>query len=281
MPNIYETYSRQKIDNLYQYLLNSKEQGEPEDYEIFVDAFKVVKRTNDLNRFESYTDFIQPYTKEITILIYDGTSPRNTKHYFKIKEDVDKENSKQALSGVEIDNRIADGINAAKEKWETELLRKENEELKQDLADADEEIEKLEAQLEQSKGSKGFNMGNINVGEFASIMLEGMIRRNPQMIAKLPGGEALAGVIMQDNDEKEKLLTKAPEAEPEVSFSKGVNGTTHTLSEEEKAGVEFIKHASTKFTKEQMTQVLLILDVLAQKPEDIDKTVQYLSDLHK
>ena len=280
MPNIYETYSRQKIDNLYQYLLNSKEQGEPEDYEIFVDAFKVVKRTKDLERFESYTDFIQPSTKEITIVIYDGTSPRNTKHYFKIREDADIEKDKQALSGVEIDNRIAEGIQKEKQKWDTDLLRKENEELKQDLADADAEIEKLEAQLEQSKGNKGFSMGNVNVGEFASIMLEGMIRRNPQMLAKLPGGEALAGVIIQDNEEKEKLLAKAPEAEPEVSFTKG-SSTENNLSEEEKAGVEFIKHASTKFSREQMTQVMLILDVLSQKPEDIDKTVQFLSDLHK
>jgi hypothetical protein len=277
MPSIYETYSRQKIDTLYQYLQNSKEQGEPEDYEIFVDAFKVVKRTQDLNRFETYSDYIQPETKEVTVVIYDGTSPRNTKHIFKLKEDADK----QALSGLEIDSRINERIKAEKEKWETDLLRKENEELKQDLADADAEIEKLEAQLEQSKGNKGFSMGNVNVGEFASIMLEGMIRRNPQMLAKLPGGEALAGVIIQDNEEKEKLLTKAPEAEPEVTFSKGVGNTSTTLTEEEKAGVEFIKHASTKFSREQMTQVMLILDVLSQKPEDIDKTVQFLSDLHK
>jgi len=277
MPSIYETYSRQKIDTLYQYLQNSKEQGEPEDYEIFVDAFKVVKRTQDLNRFETYSDYIQPETKEVTVVIYDGTSPRNTKHIFKLKEDADK----QALSGLEIDSRINERIKAEKEKWETDLLRKENEELKQDLADADAEIEKLEAQLEQSKGNKGFSMGNVNVGEFASIMLEGMIRRNPQMLAKLPGGEALAGVIIQDNEEKEKLLTKAPEAEPEVTFSKGVGNTSATLTEEEKAGVEFIKHASTKFSREQMTQVMLILDVLSQKPEDIDKTVQFLSDLHK
>ena len=46
MPFINEKYSEQKIDNLYNYLQNSKEQGEAEDYEIFVDAFKVVKRTN-------------------------------------------------------------------------------------------------------------------------------------------------------------------------------------------------------------------------------------------
>ena len=276
MPYINEAYAQQKIDNLYQYLVNSKEQGEPEDYEIFVDAFKVVKRTQDLARFESYSNYIQPDTKEITIVIFDGSSPRNTKHVFKLREDA---KDKQALSGIEIDNRINEKIKAEKEKWESDLLKKENEELKQDLAEAEEIIEDLEAKLQQT-GDKKFRMGDVNVGEFASVLLEGFVRRNPQMLAKLPGGEALAGAFMEDNAEKEKLLNAAPEAEPEVTFKKS-NGTEKKLSEDELAGVEFIKHANEKFNKEQMTQVMLILDVLSQKPEDIEKTLHYLSDLHK
>ena len=276
MPYINEAYNQQKIDNLYQYLVNSKEQGEPEDYEIFVDAFKVVKRTQDLARFESYSNYIQPETKEVTIVIFDGTSPRNTKHVFKLKEDA---KDKQALSGIEIDNRINEKIKAEKEKWESDLLKKENERLTTELADSETYIEELEEKLELA-GDKRFRMGDVNVGEFASVLLEGFVRRNPQMLAKLPGGEALAGAFIEDNAEKEKLLNKAPEPEPEVTFKKS-NGTDTKLSEDELAGVEFIKHANEKFNKEQMTQVMLILDVLSQKPEDIEKTLQYLSDLHK
>ena len=100
---------------------NSKEQGEVEDYEIFVDAFKVVKRTNDLARFESYSNFIQPETKAVTIVIYDGTSPRNTKHIFTIKED-----NTNGLSGLDVDTRIEEKLRSEKEKWETELLKKES-----------------------------------------------------------------------------------------------------------------------------------------------------------
>ena len=273
MPSIYETYSRQKIDTLYQYLQNSKEQGEAEDYEIFVDAFKVVKRTQDLNRFEIYSDYIQPETKEVTVVIYDGASPRNTKHVFKLKEDADK----QALSGVEINNRIDERIRQEKEKWETDLLRNENKRLTQELAEADELIEELEQKLAQPK-EKGFSMGNINVGEFASVVLEGMIRRNPQMLSKLPGGEALAGVIMEDNVAKEKMLNKAPETEPNVTIERG--SPESSLSEDEKAGVEFIQQMNTKFNAEQISKVMLILDTLAQKPQDIDKTLQFLSEQH-
>ena len=269
MPYINEKYSEQKIDNLYNYLQNSKEQGEAEDYEIFVDAFKVVKRTNDLARFESYSHFLQPETKTLTIIIYDGTSPRNTKHVFTIKED-----NTNGLSGMDVDSRIEEKLRSEKEKWETDLLKKENEKLKTDLAEAEAYIEELEEDADKAKDKK-FRMGDVNVGEFASVVLEGFVRRNPQLLAKLPGGEALAGVIEQDNDEREKaLLDKSPE--PEVSFKKSGSAT-----EEEKSYLDFIKSLKDKFDHEQMTNVMLILDVLAKNPNDIDLTIQYLSDLHK
>lgn len=274
MPFINEKYSEQKIDNLYNYLQNSKEQGEAEDYEIFVDAFKVVKRTNDLVRFESYSNFVQPDTKTITIVIYDGTSPRNTKHIFTIKED-----NTNGLSGTDVDTRIEEKIRLEKEKWETELLKKENERLQTELAEAEAYIEELEEKEEKAKDKK-FRMGDVNVGEFASVMLEGFVRRNPQMLAKLPGGEALAGVIEQDNAEREKiLLDKSPE--PEVSFKKKSSTTESALSEEDKSYLDFIKSLKDKFDHEQMTNVMLVLDVLAKNPNDIAPTIQFLSDLHK
>lgn len=273
MPFINEKYSEQKIDNLYNYLQSSKEQGEPEDYEIFVDAFKVVKRTNDLSRFESYSNYIQPDTKTLTIVIYDGSSPRNTKHIFTIKEE------SNGLNGVDVDTRIEEKLRIEKEKWETELLRKENEKLKEELAQAEAYIEELEDENEVAK-SKRFRMGDVNVGEFASVVLEGFVRRNPQLLAKLPGGEALAGVIEQDNAEREKaLLDKSPE--PEVTFKKKTSTTEPELSEEDKSYLDFIKSLKDKFDHEQMTSVMLVLDVLAKRPEDINPTIQFLSDLHK
>lgn len=274
MPFINEKYSEQKIDNLYNYLQNSKEQGEAEDYEIFVDAFKVVKRTNDLTRFESYSNFIQPETKAVTIVIYDGTSPRNTKHIFTIKED-----NTNGLSGLDVDTRIEEKLRSEKEKWETELLKKENERLQTELSEAEAYIEELEEKEEKAKDKK-FRMGDVNVGEFASVMLEGFVRRNPQLLTKLPGGEALAGVIEQDNAEREKaLLDRSPE--PEVTFKKKSNSTESSLSEEDKSYLDFIKSLKDKFDHEQMTNVMLILDVLAKNPNNIDATTQFLSDLQK
>lgn len=271
MPFINEKYSEQKIDNLYQFLQNSKEQGEPEDYEIFVDAFKVVKRTNDLSRFESYSNFIQPETKAVTIVIYDGTSPRNTKHIFAIKDD-----GTTGLNGLDVDTRIEEKLRIEKERWETNLLKHENEKLKTDLAEAEAYIEQLEDDADKVKDKK-FRMGDVNVGEFASVMLEGFVRRNPQLLTKLPGGEALAGVIEQDNADREKaLLDKSPETE--VSFSKKSNNTQSALSEEDKSYLDFIKSLKDTFDNEQMNDVMSILDVLSKQPDTIKNTLQFVTN---
>ncbi len=153
MPFINEKYSEQKIDNLHQFLQNSQEQGDAEDYEILVDAFKVVKRTNDLARFESYVNFIQPDTKTLTIIVYDGASPRNTKHIFAIKEDTNN-----GLNGLDVDSRIEEKLRIEKERWENDLIKKENEQLKIDLVQAEAYIEELEEKVEHTKDKK-FRMG--------------------------------------------------------------------------------------------------------------------------
>ncbi len=274
MPFINEPYSAQKIENLFNFLQSSKDQGEAEDYEILVDAFKVVKRTNDLSRFDTYSNYIQPETKSLTIVIYDGTSPRNTKHVFNIKEE-----AKNGLSGMDVDTRIEEKIRLEKEKWETDLLKKENEKLKEELTEAEAYIAELEEKEEKAKDKK-FRLGDVNVGEFASVVLEGFVRRNPQMLAKLPGGEALAGVIERDNEDREKALTETP-PEVEVSFKKKSATTEEALSEEDKTYLDFIKSLKNKFDHEQMTKVMLVLDVLSKHPEHLPLTLQYLSDLTK
>ncbi|MFI5140757.1 MAG: hypothetical protein ACHQII_00245 [Bacteroidia bacterium] len=277
MPTTETAFSQQKIDNLKQYLESNKEQGEAEYYEIFVDTLRVVRRTNDLSRFDNYTDFLLPQTESISILIYDGASPRNNKHKFILK---DKAKQAEALSGIEIDNRIMERIKTEKEKWDNELLKKDYEELSEELDEAENTIAELQEKLEICRTQKG----NTTIGEVASVALEGIVRRNPQMLAVLPGGEALAGAFIQDNEAKQKLLDAPPsnEPEPKVSFKMaGEEEPKEVLSEEDKISIGFLKQLKTAFDAEQMTQVFSMLDIFKTHPDSIDKTLQYVSDLYK
>jgi len=277
MPTTTMPFSQQKIDNLKQYLESNKEQGEAEDYEIFVDSLRVVKRTNDLSRFDNYTDYLVPQTESISILIYDGTSPRNNRHKFLLK---DTEKKTEALSGLEIDSRIEESIKTAKDRWDNELLKKEHDELIEELEEAQDTIEELQEKLEVCRMQKG----DTKLGEVASVVLEGFVRRNPRMLSKIPGGEALAGAFIEDNEEKQKLLDapKVNEPEPKVSFKmEGEEEIKETISEDDKVSIGFLNQLKTTFSREQMTQIFLMLDVFKKHPDSIDKTIQYLSDLNK
>ena len=118
-------------------------------------------------------------------------------------------------------------------------------------------------------------------------MLEGFVRRNPQMLSKIPSGEALAGVFIQDNEEKQKLLDapsviKNAEPDSKVSFKmEGAEEPKEVLSDDDKVCLGFLKQLKTTFSHEQMTKVFLMLDVFKAHPDGIDKTIQYLSDLYK
>ena len=53
MSIVKEKYHANRINLLYQMLLNDKEQGQLREYDIKVDDLKVVQRTNDHEHFHS------------------------------------------------------------------------------------------------------------------------------------------------------------------------------------------------------------------------------------
>jgi hypothetical protein len=108
--------------------------------------------------------------------------------------------------------------------------------------------------------SKKMHWGNVNLGEFASVVVEGIVRRNPQMVAKLPGGEALAGIIEDDNRER---ASTTPTPETEVSFKK--KSDTPELSEEEKGYLNFMRGIAESFDDEE---IVILTQVITKLEED-------------
>src|SRR5678816_4085855 len=114
----------------------------------------------------------------------------------------------KSLNGLgEIEGIIQEKLAARDREHEMNKLREELEAAKLELQETEDYSEKLEKEIEYLKENK-FKLGNINIGELASVALEGIVRRNPQILTKLPGGEALAGIIEQDNRDKEKFLSQ-------------------------------------------------------------------------
>ena len=258
-----ETYDQLKIDKLKLYLQTQADRNAARFYEIYVDNLKAVHKTNDIQEFDSYEDYMTEDTERIRILVYttSSSSPRNDQYVYRMKKSEEQRNfvQQQGLSGIELENRMEEKLQTHRERWEHEALVKELEETKQQLKESEEYAEKLAAELQEYRGKK-LHWGNVNLGELASVVVEGIVRRNPQMVAKLPGGEALAGIIEQDNKERG---TTTPTQETEVSFKK--KSDSPELTEEEKGYLNFMRGIAESFDDEE---IVILTQVITKLEED-------------
>ncbi|MDP3557671.1 MAG: hypothetical protein Q8T03_09875 [Bacteroidota bacterium] len=263
-----ESYDQLKIDKLKLYLQTQAERNNPRYYEIFVDNLKAVHKTNDVADFDSFEDYMTEDTEKIRILIYstNSTSPRNDQYTFRLKKiEEQKQVVAPTLSGIEIENRLDEKLQTHRERWEHEALVKELEQTKQQLKESEEYAEKLVAELNVFRGKK-MHWGNVNLGELASVVVEGIVRRNPQMIAKLPGGETLAGIIEEDNKERTNPTTAVNDG-TKVSFKMKDEGEEKqiALTEEEKGYLNFMRGIANSFEDEE---IIILTQVINKLEED-------------
>ena len=263
-----ESYDQLKIDKLKLYLQTQADRGNARYYEVFVDNLKAVHKTNDVSEFDSFEDYMTEDTEKIRILIYstNSVSPRNDQYTFRLKKtEEQKQIVAPTLSGVEIESRLDEKLQTHRERWEHEALVKELEQTKQQLKESEEYAEKLEAELNVFRGKK-MHWGNVNLGELASVVVEGIVRRNPQMIAKLPGGETLAGIIEEDNKEKSNPIPSVNDG-TKVSFKmKDENEEKQpALTEEEKGYLNFMKGIAESFEDEE---IIILTQVINKLEED-------------
>jgi hypothetical protein len=254
-----EKYSAEEAERIYEYLSVYSDRGQPIQYEIIVDNFKAVRRTDDLSMFHVYENFIKPKTKSVEFLLFTGNSNNNDKYMLYFGEDEQK-----GLSGLEVEKRIQDGIDREKRNWEFDQLRKENQELKNDLNEQDKEIEGLEKEIERLEREREEMISKQSplkgvVGEIGASVIESMIRRNPKTIAKIiPGGESLAGLLEQEAKQREDE-SESPVQEAEVVFTPK---TAQNLKEEDKETLNLLRQIQQVFNQQEYEQVMDILDAL-------------------
>ena len=264
MPVTTEQYDQLKIDKLRHFLEAQAEKGMAKPFEIFVDNLKVVAKTDDPKEFDSYEFYMNEDTEKVRILIYNSNlSPRNDQYCFMVQKTI----GGKSLNGLgEIESIVQEKLAARDREYEMNRLKEELEAAKQDLEETEEYAEKLEKEIQDLKQNK-FKLGNINVAEFASAALENIVRRNPQILSKLPGGAALAGFVEQDNKEQEaRMLNQQTGHEPNVSFQKD---TAPEITEEEKRYLAYLKAFEKNLNQEQAEMFNLILQAMINDPSII------------
>lgn len=256
-----QKYDSQQLQKLASLVRIYKEKDQPFDYEIVVDGLKVVRRTSDPEMFFLFETFVTADTKNIEVIFYNGNSNVNEKRIFTFSEDTDE----KGLSGIEIDARIQEQVEKQKKEWEHGRLLDENRELKHEVDELEKEVERLEKVNEELINSQSPFKGFL--GEVGSSFVESFIRRNPNVMKNIPGGEALAGLV--GKDETGKQADNVEDAEVVFTPKTG-------LSEDDKYAIQFVDQMKTQFTRAEFDNILLILQGLSEDKTKIEKVLSQL-----
>lgn len=273
MAKIIEAYNPQKIEIIKRMLEKQSSKGSPLAYEIFVDNFKVVMKTTDMSEFDSYEDVMTNETKFIRINVYNSPSETisHTKYVFEVEEKKPEVN--RSLGEVtDINTKIKESIAVERERWDRDQLIKELDRTKLELQEAEEYIDELSGQLEKAK-LKPNHFGKLDLGSLAGSAIEGVMRRNPQWLTKVPGLEGLAGVIVDENTNGKRI--DSPTEETEVTLSKKTDAPS--LTDEEKSYLEFGKQVAENFEDEEITLLAKIINQLGKDTSQLKTVAELLN----
>jgi hypothetical protein len=260
---INEKYEQEKVDRLHEYLKQFGQNGAPIDYEIVVDGFKVVRRTNDPNLFNLYESFVSGNTKCVEILLFNGAARNYDKYIYRFGDMADT-----GLSGVpekSVQKQVQEAIQKERDKIRVEQLEEENKGYHDEIEELEGQIEDLEKEIEDIKSKQSPLHGFL--GEAGSAFVEGFIKRNPQILSNLPGGESLAGLLNEP-----KQLPTSNEPESTVTFT-----PKESVSESDKAAITFMNQVQERFTQEEFTKILALLESFAADKSQIEDVLNYLT----
>jgi hypothetical protein len=271
MPVTQQKFDQFKVDKLKHYLEDMAEKEQPRLYEIFVDSLKVVPKTDDISQFDTYEQYMDEDTEKIRILVYNSPlSPRNDQFCFLVQPGRPE---KAAPGGLgEIDTIVQEKLAARDREHEMEALSKELDMARAQVEEVEEEAEGLRQELEAVKA--GRERKQIKGIEVVSILLEGFMRRNPQLLQKIPGGEALAGLIEQDNLEKTGQLPAEPAVE--ATFRKQPEAAP-ALAPEQLRYIDTLRQLETTFQQPDLETVMQVLARFADNPDTLKTVAELLN----
>lgn len=238
------------------------ESNEPKFYSISVDGVTVISFTNNPNEIERVERFLRPNTEKVTFFGYKNAHGELIEEVeYKIQKEVPQVSN--ALSGVEVDARISEALRNARNEWDFEQHKKEHENTKAELKEAEKYIGELEKEISDLKGNRG-KLGGVHIGEIAGVMLEGILRRNVDKLRQYPLGNALAGFLAETP--QSQIPPQQPAQESQTSFEVVNETKTPTWWDDVEA----------EFTPEEVNIIKAIIAHLVDHREQINAVCEFL-----
>jgi hypothetical protein len=272
MPFLEEPFNQNRIDTIKRYLQREKDKGRAKDYEIQIDGFKVVPRTNNIAEFEDYELELKSDSCNVSFLIFDGANTnRNTRYSLRLLAASALPQSKNALNGTDeksVATLLKEKLEERDKEYELEKLHEKINDLTEQLSESEAWSAQLEQQVQELQN--GQHKKVVGLGELAGYVLDGFVKRNPQILNKLPAGEALSGLLGL-NDSTNVMPPNAP---TEASFSKKTDSPQ--LTDDQKGWLEFGQQVQTTLNQTQTEHVFHILQHFKQQPELIPLVLDLL-----
>ncbi len=279
MPLVNEKFDQNKIDGLKRYLQREAVKQRARDYEIIVDGFKVVSRTDDVEEFEDYEQEIKDTTRNISILVYDGPkTSRNTKYSFSLSADRDRDgNSDKPTNGLgEIDQIIQQRIDEKEKDNELKNVKEKLAETLSQLEEAEEYGELLEKRLEEQEAKK-FTIGNVNLVEFASAALAGVFKQHAHKIPMV--GTQLSGFLnapIPNGAPGHDTGAQSSEQEGEATFKEHMDEPPQ-LTVDQLRYVSNLLKMEQAFNPEQLLIMTGVINKLVEKPAHLITVAELLN----
>lgn len=292
MEAIKRKYSPESIGKVKDILESFINKGNPQEYKILVDGAEAVPRTGNIELFEVYEDFIDEETMVVEVFIYLSKNPS---HFILTLNDEGEElpyrrrKKGHALAGLELQDTIQSAINDAKVKWdkdnEQKRIREEYESLKQECEELEKENEELEDQVgeltRQLQSARSPLHGML--GQLGSTLIETVAKRNQHLLKLIPGGEALNGFLLSENENRALQTAEQVQPETEVSFKakdepQPTPKLEDLLKEDDKLLLTLIRQMRFAFDETEMNHVMQILSKLVMDKSNIPTVLELLTE---
>lgn len=252
--------------NRFERLLNQDAaSGRPTQYEVRVDGLPVIRRTDDPARFAGVLDEVAlDSTKAVEVRLYQGDSQHNHRHIILLERNRAPRAAPDAQPLAGIEERFEARLREQRAAWEHGQLQREHEALKAEHEELRDYADEMEEELREYRAKRLF-LGQIDLVEVGGALLEGFVRRNPHVLASVPGGEALAGALL--------ATPPPPAAQQDAADATVTRKSAPKVSDAEMEFLQVVRRMQALMTEGQFVEALAVLDALCRHPSRIPATL--------
>jgi hypothetical protein len=271
----HEKYEPNKLEAIFRSIEIASKGNHEQHYEIILDNLKIVPRTTDPEKFNSFSEYVTQDSEYLTVYVYYGNSKQHDTYFFYFKGVPAHKAKAHSLSGsINIDEWEKQQRDKILKELHYERLEKENDELKTKLEESEEKYSTQQQYWENIKNGK---LGSY--GEIGSAILISLLG-NPNIKKMFPALNMLGNIAQPEQDttlgnmpQEEATFTRKGEENKEPTTS-----TNNQLSEEDQNYLKFLRDVSERLNDIQLDCMINIISLLTNNPVALKSTHKHIQN---